>query len=595
MIALFSTACGAEKEMEIRSDATVENAINKKAHLVVAVDHSNEDQIEVLKELKEKFPKTGLWKGFIESFDKETDEEITYKKTVEPILKGNWKLGFAITFSKNIKSLEDLEDVDHKDVEIYIVGKFEQVDRVEKLIVNRFLKKEYGSEVKYEEKNKIKYWTVEEDHIYMMRYGDILVMTNQDKYRDDALEGLVDDKGFVVDKKLAAELDVNDSLGYIYISGKGILELAAEFYKSLGMTEIEEMIEPLGNILVTMRAEEDGFKIATVSEISDHDSPMLKNYQDFEAVLVEKVPAEGVFIYAEYPSLDAMMKNMVQSFAYSYQLDKAMIESGDEIEDLEELKKYTEESEEFYDDFMKNTAESLDIKEKELHDFFDAPHAMAMANVGELYPGISFYLEVDKKDTKIAEKLLDEMDDYVDEILKELDKLLKDSGIVEEGILKRDVAVINGGSMSKVYLDWDAVPKEVMVEFEAAAGMDLEDIDLEMYYGLTGNNVFVLALYPNFPDAYGTDVVADHEVYKEALKALPSDFEGVVSYFEMQPLFDFVETYVDLFEDLAIISDDELVIYKKVEDFATTIKYAVSGGKVDGDLLYSEVFMAVGE
>ena len=110
---------------------------------------------------------------------------------------------------------------------------------------------------------------------------------------------------------------------------------------------------------------------------------------------------------------------------------------------------------------------------------------------------------------------------------------------------------------------------------------------VEVYYGVTADNVLVMALYPKFADVYGKEVLADNADFKKAVAKLENDKAPVMSYMVPGNVMVLADRYVELVKKFGVMSAEDLETYGMVSKFVKTVKYMVAVNRVEGEVLRS--------
>jgi hypothetical protein len=226
----------------------------------------------------------------------------------------------------------------------------------------------------------------------------------------------------------------------------------------------------------------------------------------------------------------------------------------------------------------------------------DSPHAISISDKGNFLPAIAFYFQLKNDDVEKAKSLLTDFDAYVDEVVLEVNKVMP-AAEGQTSSIKKDLIVANGGALHKVFVDWKAVPQAIITDWSTKSGIDVTSVKNEFYYGLMGDNVFVIAWYPDFPEAYGKDVLSQDADYKEAFGKLGSGYGMSVSYVNTKSLVTFLDKFLKMAVtmDTADGADGNVALgYVQIaEKFISTIRWNIaSSGYKDGQLS-SESFMKI--
>ncbi|MBI4232796.1 hypothetical protein HY605_06205 [Candidatus Peregrinibacteria bacterium] len=415
----------------------------------------------------------------------------------------------------------------------------------------------------------------------------------------------------------------------------------SEIYKEMGNAGLfADSFALMGDMYMVFYADEGGMGMRSSMEILGDKRDLAGVFPgvDGEVSLVDKVNGTGMIMYMEQAGMGtafgAVMDYYANLFAYgynagaSYQLDDPYAFPTDDadvtatdseksfdlfdssvletsiLDDsvIEEpgfvgtvIERPDLQSASLYEEILAAVAEMADISVDEVKEILDSPMALAFSDNGSLVPTFSIYFEIDEDLTAQAKQLAGALDDWMSEFVGEFeDSLLTGFGVPVEGALKKDVVLVNGGGVHRIYLDWSVLPEEAMAGF-AMPGLDFEDLSLEFYYGLTGDNVFVIGFEPNFEQNFGKNALADSERYKEAVSKVEDSYGYTVNFFDVQPLIGLIDRYVELARVAKAISASEIAQYDKVMAFVRRFEYMISAGKLDGDVMRSDFYLAIGD
>ncbi|MDP2643033.1 MAG: hypothetical protein Q8P62_04280 [Candidatus Peregrinibacteria bacterium] len=510
-----------------------EAALLKDSQFVMAVDHSDGEQVGNMKKLIGMLPDYGLGEQFENDLFNEEDlkkDGLDYKEDLLPILEGDWKASVAIDLSKIDGGLGG----GGISVAFYTDEKSKMKNFLDKSKSKTFL---YGND------------------------GGLFVFGNTQAEVDGALGRLKDGTGFDSNENFKnASKNSKGNLGYIYLeTGEGL----KKFLGSLGADEkaiadAEERMKVIKNMYAEIVAKEDGFGFEGFGNLVEDKDIVTKNlpYSGKKLSLFNKVPLESPIFYWEMPEIGQYIGNFLAGF-------KMGLQGGTSDEPLDVQKGY--------DDFLAFVSEFAGVSKDEVIGILGSPFALAVGDSGEKYPTISFYFDVDEKYTGAAKKITASFDLYVDAIIGEFEGM-----IGAEGALKKDVNVVKGGGLNKLYVDFNAIPEEMFAGFNLIPGFDVKKMKIEIYYGLTGDNVFVVSLYPEFNKVYGENIVGKDKDVAEVLEKIGKDpFYAI--FFSPEKLINFVETnYYKTAKDYGVLSGDYDKYYGLVKDTMQILKYFVS-------------------
>jgi len=140
-------------------------------------------------------------------------------------------------------------------------------------------------------------------------------------------------------------------------------------------------------------------------------------------------------------------------------------------------------------------------------------------------------------------------------------------------------------------MDWSGVPEESLAQFQSVPGLDMAKLNLSLYYGVTGDNVFVLGLYPNLEDVYGKGgLEKDGSFSDHALSSWEKKPAGVFM-FKTEGLMNISDKYLGMF-GLAL-PPEQIELAKSVTKFIRTFEYSVETENVADGILHGNTFVKV--
>lgn len=612
------SACGAKKS----DNLSVENVFPKEASLVWTLDYSDKEQVENFDALFAQFPDVGLGLQFTQAFNLVSKQEgFSWEEDVAPIFDGEWKVAFSATFPEGFGSEDNLEESGPEDMNIYFAGKFEDGDTVRDFISKMIDKKiDSWAGVEHEKKDGVDYWIKDGADFYLVGYGDLFFITLSRKNADDALARLEDGDGFNENQKYLLKTNslARKNFGYLFVSEKVFVDIYGDIVEELsGDRSLSDSVKGIGDFFTFWTAEKGGLRL--VSSVDLYDEAVIKNLvpdPDYKLSLINQINGDGVFLYSESSGIGRTLNNFVEGFEVG--LNKSFEESvesssSDGIDFSVDPKSLQTDllspagepvSNVSPDDYMESTLrayiESIVAQIKEffvkINVLLKSPVAFVMSDTGGYLPTVSLYFQVKEGDKENAKKLVSELDAYVDEIIKAMDEKITavdDGG--KAGLIKKDIEVVNGGGLHKLYFDFEALADADKAAFKELFG-SLDGLKLEVYYGLTGDNVFVVALYPDFPVNFGKNVLAENKDYLAALEKLNGVYGFDVFYFRMKPLVDFIDRLVDLLAWVGELPEFEKSFYDSSgRPFLTTIRYFIGSKVFKNNNLSQTMFVGIGK
>ncbi|PIZ76018.1 hypothetical protein COY05_02805 [Candidatus Peregrinibacteria bacterium CG_4_10_14_0_2_um_filter_38_24] len=504
-----------------------ESALPKGSHFVMVVDHSDGEQVKNMKKLIEMLPDYGIGAQFKEQVLNEESlkkdgSDLDYEKDILPILEGDFKLSVAVDLSKVS---------DGGSGGVFAALYTDEVSKMKKLLT--------------EEQKTSK------DLLYG-NDGNIFVFGATQAEIDEGMVRLKNGTGFSENEDFKnASKNSKGNLGYVYLK-KG--DAVKKFLDNVGY---KANVDVMNSMYAEVVAKEDGFGFEGFGNLVADKDIVAKNlpYSGKKLSLFDKVPLENPILYWEMPNVGQYIGNFVAGFKMG----------------LEEVGGDTNlDSQKSYDDLVAFVSGFAGISKDEVVGVLESPFALALGDSGEKYPTISFYFDVDEKYAGAAKKMTASFDAYVDAIIGEFDGMV---GV--KGALKKDVNVVKGGGLNKLYVDFSAIPAEMLASFNFIPGLDIKKMKVELYYGLTGDNVFVISLYPDFNKVYGENVLGKNKDVVDVLDKIGNNpFDAI--FFSPEKLMNFVErNYYEAAKSYGILTGDYEKYYGFLKDTMQTLKYFV--------------------
>ncbi len=200
--------------------------------LVIAIDYSDDDQVDMFEDLKGRFPDVTFMDKIYEEIEKESEDNIDVALLFSDLLSGEWKIVIGISsIDFDYSTYGASADVP----EMYVAMEFENADAFEELFelaMPENCDEELGCKV--EEFDGVKYWTSEVDDMYAMRYGDLFVLASFSDGREDALERLANGGGFDTNSEYLDNIASQPNLGYVLMDSEGFGDVFDEVYAEWG-------------------------------------------------------------------------------------------------------------------------------------------------------------------------------------------------------------------------------------------------------------------------------------------------------------------------------------------------------------------------
>lgn len=583
-------------------DRNIEAAFSKDSAVVMIADFSDGTQVENFNHLIDQFPTTGFMGLLPKAFNSNGLEgNLSWKEDVGPILAAEWEVGFGIVAVGG----EDFKETDS--IDFVFAAKFSENEKV-KALLNKFMatKKGFWANVEYEKNGGVEYWTEPSNSLYLAFSKNVFVAAPKEEGRKVAVDRLNGNEGLnknsnfeVYDKKIGGGFFTY----YFDVKAFGLDKLKAANGIDFG-NNIGEMLSTMDGAYIGLFAEKDGFRSLSELNVDEKSKGFSKMLSDpnYRISLINKVNSEGLFFYIENGSLKDGFLGYLIDGSEGMEKEAMVEENGEEVVDgslqtnvlgalgMNDRPVLLSE---------KVVSSALDgellVFLKKIDVLLSSPYAVSISDKENYLPAIAFYFQLKDADVQNAKNLVADVDVYVDKIVEEINKIVTTGE--GQSFIKKDILASNGGALHKVYVDWKSAPKDLVTEWSTKSGIDVTSVKNEFYYGLMGDNVFVLAWYPDFPTVYGQDVLANNTEYKEAFKKLNGTYGMSVSYLNTKSLITFVDKFLKMAVTMntsdGIGKDLALGYVKLAEKFIGTMQYSISSSEFKDGKLTAEGFVRI--
>lgn len=597
MAALSLTACG----FGGHGDRSLEAAFSKDSILVMMVDFSSDTQVKNFNNLIDQFPTTGLMGYIPTAFDSEfKDQSLSWKDDISPILAGKWSVGVGVGVPN------EKDSAINNSPKFVISAKFSESTKVSALL-NKLLagKNDFWKNVKYEKKDGVEYWTEDSRKMYWAMDNNILVAAMTEQDRSDALARLDKDDG--IDKSDSfSRYSKKEGGGFAtyYFNSKALLALANPTKDS-----DKKLLMVLGVVkdsYTGVFADEDGFRGLSQAAVDEKSEGFKKLFSDpsYKLSFIDKVNSKGLFFYTEGSRLSSGLLALVlgEEAVNSAATKPAVDNSAGSSLQTNVLGALGVTSADVPDAISPIPVEGQSLRGligdfvKKIMFLLDSPYAISISDKDNYLPAVAFYFKIQDADLAQAKGLLTDFDGYVDNVILEVNKVIP-AIEGQTSALKKDVVAMNGGALHKVYVDWKAVPQEMINDWSNQSGINVTSVKNQFYYGLMGDNTFVIAWYPDFPNEYGKDVLAQNADYKESFGRLGDGYGMSLIYLNTKSLVTFVDkflmAYTTLKADDPVVRDLSLGYIKLAEKFIGTVKYLIVSSGYKDEIISSEAFVKI--
>jgi hypothetical protein len=575
---LFLVACGGEVR-----DVQVEEFISEDSQFVFAVDYLDTDQKELVGDILARFPETGLaepfWQGFAEGFNEDGELDERQMGLLEEVVRSDWKLVFGMEVDEEIKTIDDLQVGEA--LGVVVAFKTTEADKLQELM--EYSLEEDETLFGYEKDGAFEFWwpLEEKDTAYIGRYGDVFLLFFGHDTRKDIIKRIESGEGSGLLGNDDLKENIFDSgagnLGYLYMNGEFVKDFAQGFYEEVGLSALEEYFAGVGSLYVTFSVDEDGFNVDSNQVLSASALAKVLPNPDYKLSLLDKVSSEGVIYYME----DGNFAPYLESFVYGFNVG---FNGGVAQADLEE---------DAYLNFVEQLAALSGLELEEVGAIFSSPFAFVVNDFGGYYPGISFYLDLDEEQAEKAKKLNIAMDRYMQQVIGLYDGAIAALG-EGEGALKTEVQAVGGGGFHKLYLDWDVFSEETVRGLAFVPGFYPRDVKVGIYYGLTGDGVYVLSLHPQFDQFYGNNVLGEDKLFLDAMESLGQEASLRLNYGRVQPMLKIMDRWFVLVRNLGIFQEADVRDYELIaKEWLPTIRYMIGGSTFEDGILKSKTKVRV--
>lgn len=459
----------------------------------------------------------------------------------------------------------------------YLVVKIENVEKYNNMM-KYFEEKEEFKKVEGQEKDDV--WQVED--AFVGRYQDMMLVTNSlDSWKSavkrarDGEKNITDNEAFrtvfgnlVYPHAVYFYEDAQASMESTIASLRKGSENASEMEKQLAQKMEDFYRGRMGFMKAdgfVMVLEDGGLKFKTYlladeSKLKDSD----KGFEDLKGdlTLINKLPGEGVIFYEEIGEGGmGMITDLVANF---------LPVAGLNVEEIKQQFK---------------SIVGLDW-DKDVAAFAKKNIALYLSDTGQILPSFGIALDA-TADVEAAGRTMQALNSNISLLIASAK-----SGMAEEDAkvvaqLETDLA---GKKVNKLSLDISKLSEASKENFSIEDSM--KNMLLELYHGVTGDGVALIAFHPNFDKSYGKATVANSDEFKKALASIGTDFQdGVMIYVNTVPLWAYVDRYVDAFMPAAKVNDEtitpedsvlnsERADYEEFKKYAQPVKFFIMGSKI---------------
>ncbi len=540
----------------------MEDFLPQETVIAFNINTQDKSQREKLNNLKDLFPKKdleGITKAFIEEVDLKLENlTLSFKDDIKPLLSDSFRvlIGMSGEF--------DSEDSEPEPYVVFTVAdakKAEEVfdkvasadDNVEKTEVFGFTALDNAKE-----------------DSYLVLYKDTVLVTSTRDLRHAAVKRMKNNEASI--RSNEKYMDRINSITYPNL-GTAYIDIEVLFKQFEGINPaVTEMMKAEAFAFI---AEDDGIKIIAQVDFNPNTEGEF-NLADFsyrEPYMYKNLPGNDLIMYVESNDLKTL---------FDFETKLLLIEEKDK-EDFEDsvrmMKKFI----------------GLDLYE-DILSWMDNGYAFVIQRNEGIIPGITLYIDA-KSNLEGAQKTIDILDAAVSKGLEEAKNGItknENSEIDIEEILKKDTVNLAGKEVNRVQIDFTSLTGEQLEEAGLPEGLFSEPI--EFYYGITGNDYFVVStrtgLDSDFKDAEKVSSNNDVAESQKYIKGYPYQ----LTFISIDETTVYVDNFVKLMQLIEGPFDEkQKEAYEKVKSYFAPIKYLVGASKKMENVMESLLFFRLEE
>ncbi len=530
----------------------INDALPLNPTMVFNLDHYDTGVLNDLEDFVDKIPELGFWNDMMMGMDLDAD--------LETLLGDKWEFLVGMEFLNEDVSLYS---VDEDEIDMYVAAKVGDKD----LMID-WLKDEwwmsYKSDITCVVEDEILYWTNLNNDMYGALVGDVFVMTNHAKTLNKAVDRVMSGNGYNEN----SHIDY-DALSYISVDLDFFSGLISDLYSTMGMGMMDDYLASFADFHFWLNLNSKGMSLSSFMGLNSGENMIVDSYRGFALSLIDKINADGIVLYLENPNLSLLSDSLLMNMDY-YMFDDpyGMYGVSDVVDtalDLENI-----------------LSTELGLSVAEFDAIMDSPYAIAVHDVDQLVPGFEAYLKLDSTKRAAGNKVVNYLTSQVDVMI---DKLNAESTEVDLGeyVVKSSSAI---SGLNKVSLSFVDMPEAFWVDsyLTDAERAKVSAIDLEFTYGITNDNIFVMALYPGFADDYSRNSLANNSDYLSAVDSLSGVYGAGVTYVDIDNMMSVVDMFVDF-------ADEGGAEYDEFKSFVSAFDYMISSAKISGGEMESKMVL----
>jgi len=525
----------------------LENYLPEDTIMMISLSTQDEKQRASFQNLMSYFPQEDmktLWESMMTDLNLELKEKgMTYEEDIAPIFGDSYRFTFGLS-----------GDMSKEDPDMYIALTLTDKKKAEALI-EKMLEEDDDKNLK--KGNIFGAMTIdnEDEDMYLALYKDTILITNVLENREAALKRVAKNDASLLSselfKKSYDELPT-PNLGIAFINLK-------ELFTKLSETESEDMpnselLDALYGEAFAFVAEEDGIRMTVqVAFNEESDVLNLKDYPYAKPYMYENIPGDKLIMYTE-------------AYGMKEAFDIQLAALGDDEESKDQIEQFKS--------ILKATL-NLDLDD-DILSWMDKGFVMAIQQNKGIIPAISFYVDAETN-PESAQKVLDLIDAGMEQAVASMLANAPEE-LDAAKIIRKDTVMLGDSEVDRVVFDVSGLSEEELLAAGLPSGIFVEPV--EIYYGMTDENYFLLSTYTGLDKDYGTTVtVAENEKIKESQDYLKG-YEYGISYISIEETMNYVDTFVGFMELVEGPMGDEFKTgFDKVKSYLAPIKYLVAGDK----------------
>jgi hypothetical protein len=522
----------------------LENYIPKDAMIMMTLNNKNELQKQKLDKLGSYFPQESvkkMYEGILEEAQMELDKTgINFEEDVKPIFGENYRVLMAM--GGNPENLREDEMP-----EMYIAATVQDTEKMQALI-NKLAE---GEAEKGEQFGATTLDNETEDS-YLALYKDTILLTNKQNIRHSALKRMNNNEESILSNELYKEAIKGlpqQNFADFYINYENYFELINQLQEEDYPLKLNQDLKMA--IAMGLYAEDEGVRM-----LSNAVNKGKINFRDFtfhEPYLFRGIPGENLIMYTEVYDIKKIIEKSLEVYEWDEETSKEMRKA--------EL-------------LIKKTI-GLDLKEDVLT-WMDKGFAMVVQRNQSMIPAISFYVDA-SSNPEGAQEVLDLMDTAMQQAY---DAMVANAGpeVDIAKIVKKEVVEVGSSEMNRFSLDFSNLTEQELLAAGLPSGIFTEPV--ELYYGLTNNDYFVVSTLTGLDKVFEEDefVSVGSNMHVESGREFIKDYPYNLSYISVDEAFEYVDQILDDMEKVEGPMDEEgRKAYEMVRDFFEPIKYMIAG------------------